>query len=88
MLAQGRALSNAMKLVEADLKIKHINYGGNPVDKWNLQNCCCAVDNVGNIQPVKAKGQPTKRIDGAVTLVMLYETLRRYRTDYMQLTGG
>lgn len=88
MLAQGRYLSNAMKLVEAELKSRVINYGGNPVDKWNLGNCCCTVDNVGDIQPVKVARQPSKRIDGAVTLIMLFEMYRRYRSDYMSLIGG
>lgn len=88
MLSQGRALSNAMKLVEAELKSKNINYQNNEMDKWNLKNCCCEVDNVGNIQPVKVKGQQSKRIDGAVTLIMLFEMFRRYRTDYMTLIGG
>lgn len=88
MLAQGRALSNAMKLVEAELKSKKINYNENDIDKWCLKNCCCEVDNVGNIQPVKIKGQQSKRIDGAVTLIMLLEIYRRYRTDYMTLIGG
>lgn len=88
MLTQGRALSNAMKLVEAELKSKKINYQSNEIDKWCLQNCCCEVDNVGNIQPVKVKGQQSKRIDGAVTLIMLYEMYRRYRSDYMTLIGG
>ena len=87
MLAQGRALSNAMKLVEADLKSRLVMYQ-NEIDKWCLQNCCCEVDNVGNIQPVKARGQQSKRIDGAVTLIMLYEMLRRYRSDYRALIGG
>ena len=85
MLSQGRALSNAMKLVEAELKSRNINYGNNAIDKWCLRNCCCEVDNVGNIQPVKAKTQKTKRIDGAVTLIMLFEMYRRYRTDYQTL---
>lgn len=88
MLAQGRALSNAMKLTEADLKSHLIYYNNDDVDKWCLQNCCCQVDNVGNIQPVKPKGQSTRRIDGAVTLIMLYETYRRYRSDFMTLIGG
>lgn len=88
MLQQGRALSNAMKLVEAELKSKKINYGNNEIDKWCLRNCACEVDNVGNIQPVKIKGQPARRIDGAVTLIMLYEILRRHRSDYMTLIGG
>ena len=88
ILAQGRALSNAMKLVEADLKSKYVNYNQNPIDKWTLANCCCKVDDVGNIQPVKVPGQKSKRIDGAVTLIMLYETFRRYRNDFMTVIGG
>ena len=88
MLAQGRNLSNAMKLTEAELKSKVVNYNSNPVDKWCLTNCCCEVDNVGNIQPVKNKSLKTMRIDGAVTLIMLYETYRRYRNDFMTLIGG
>lgn len=88
MLAQGRALSNAMKYTEAELKSRNINYRANPIDKWNLSNCACEVDNVGNIQPVKSKTQKSKRIDGAVTLIMLFEMYRRYRTDYMKLIGG
>lgn len=88
MLAQGRALSNAMKLTEADLKSQFINYMENPIDKWCLSNCCCAVDNVGNIQPVKIPGQASKRIDGALTFIMLYEVYRRYKTDFMTVIGG
>lgn len=88
MLSQGRALSNAMKLTEADLKSQTINYNSNPIDKWCLANCCCAVDNVGNIQPVKIPGQPSKRIDGALTFIMLNETYRRYKTDFMTVIGG
>ena len=83
MLAQGLALSNAMKLTEADLKSKLINFQNNPVDNLCLANCCCKVDNIGQIQPVKVAGQHSKRIDGAVTLVMLYETFRRHRSDFM-----
>ena len=88
MIHQGRALSLAMKLVEADFKSRVINYGGDPMDKWNFGNCCCKVDNVGDIQPVKVPGMPGKRIDGAVTLIILYETLRRYRGECMTAIGG
>lgn len=87
-LDQGRHLSNAMKLTEADLKTKQINYNRNPVDRWCLTNCCCAVDNVGQIQPVKPTGLNAKRIDGAVTLIMAEEVLRRYRNDYIKIIGG
>ena len=86
-LLQGRALSGSMKLAEADLKSRYVNYRSSPVDKWNFGNCCCKVDDVGNIQPVKIPNQPSKRIDGALTLIMLYETYRRYRADYVTLIG-
>lgn len=88
MINQGRYLSTAMKLTESLLKSKSINYGGNEMDKWCLKNCCCQVDNLGNIQPVKIKREPSRRIDGAVTLVMIMETYRRYRSDFKSLTGG
>lgn len=88
MLAQGRNLSNAMKLLEADLKSKIIDYGNRETDKWCLSNCCCEVDNVGNIQPVKARGQRSKRIDGAVTMIMLIEMYRRYKSDFLTLGGA
>lgn len=88
MLAQGRALSNAMKLTEAELKSQSINYNENAIDKWCLSNCCCKVDDVGNIQPVKIPGQKSRRIDGALTFIMLYETYRRYKTDFITLIGG
>lgn len=88
MISQGRALSNAMKLVEADLKSKYINYNSNKVDKWCLGNCCCKVDDIGNIQPVKVPGQKSKRIDGAVTYIGLYEVYRRYRSDFVLQVKG
>lgn len=86
-LDQGRALSTAMKLTEADLKSRVIHYSENPVDKWCLKNCCCKPDNVGNIQPVKAAGQKSMRIDGALTFIMLEEIYRRYKTEYKTLIG-
>lgn len=83
MILQGRALSNAMRLTEADLKAKRINYNQNPVDKWCLKNCSCKMDNVGFIQPVKTQAE--KRIDGAITFIGINEVYRRYRAEYEQL---
>lgn len=86
-LDQGRALSLAMKLTEADLKSKIFNYD-NPIDKWCLSNCCCKVDNAGDIQPVKIPGQKSRRIDGALTFIMLNEMYRRYKAEYKTLIGA
>lgn len=81
MIQQGKFLSGAMKLTEAELKSRVINYQENAVDKWCLKNCACKVDDYGNMQPVKINS--SMRIDGAVTLIMLFETLRRYRSDFI-----
>lgn len=85
MLAQGRHLSNAMKLTEADLKSRRINYGGNEMDAWSIGNTCCDVDNFGLIQPRKAPGQPSRRIDGGVTLIMLEEMYRQYKNEFLKI---
>ena len=87
MLWQGRYLSNSMKLTEADFKSKIINYGGNPVDAWCFGNCCVLIDNTGNIQPCKSS-QKSRRIDGALTMIMAEEVFRRYRAEYATLIGG
>ena len=88
MILQGKVLSNAMKLVEAELKDKTINYNDNDMDKWCLGNSAIEMDNLGNIMCVKIKKQKSKRIDGAVTLIILYEVYRRYRSEFYKLING
>ena len=80
-----QTLSNAMKLCEADLKAQFVNYNENAIDAWCLGNAAIDVDNLGNCQAVKIPGQPNKRIDGAVTLIILYEMYRRYRSDFVKM---
>ncbi|MDE6776945.1 MAG: terminase large subunit, partial [Oscillospiraceae bacterium] len=78
-------LSNAMKLCEADLKAKLVNYNENEIDAWCLGNSAMELDARGNCQAVKIAGQPSKRIDGAVTLIILYEMFRRYRSEFLKV---
>ena len=86
MVLQNKAtLSNAMKLCEADLKAQYVNYNENEIDMWCLGNAAVEVDNLGNCQAVKIAGQASKRIDGAVTLIILYEMYRRYRSDFSKM---
>lgn len=75
-------MSTPMKWVEADFRKQVINYGDNPIDKWCLANACIQVDNLGRVLCVKPKGQASKRIDGAVTLIILYATLQRYQSEF------
>ena len=60
-----------------------INYNQNEIDKWCLGNCSMQMDNTGQVRPVKINEQQSKRIDGAVTFIILYEVFRRYRSDFM-----
>lgn len=77
-------LSTPMKWVEADFKKQAINYGLNPVDRWCLANACIQVNNLGQVMCVKVKGQHSRRIDGAVTLIILYATLQRFQSEFMK----
>ncbi len=78
------SLSEPMKQLEADLKNKLVNYDNNPILKWCLANTQAKVDINGNIQPSKLNSQ-TRRIDGAVALIIAYAVLNRYRNEYEQM---
>lgn len=85
ILQNAQTLSNALKLCEADLKKQVINYNENKIDRWCFKNAGIKVDD--RSQCLCVKTEKAKRIDGAVTLIILYETYRRYRTEYKQIVG-
>ena len=85
ILQNAETLSNAMKLCENDFKHQLINYNENEVDKWCLKNGLIDVDSRGRCLCVKTES--AKRIDGAVTFIILYEMFRRYRTEFLQMIG-
>lgn len=88
MILQNRfVMSQPMRLCEADFKDGLINYNENPVDKWCFGNASMEIDSLGNVMCVKINNQPAKRIDGAVTLIILYEVFRRYRTNFLNNLG-
>ena len=78
-------LSSPMKLVEADLKSKLINYNDNPITRWCLGNTAFKIDSLGLIMPIKVNDLKNRRIDGSVTLIILYAIYMRYRTEYLEL---
>ena len=83
MIVQSKkVLTNATKLVERELHSKLI-HGLNDVDKWCLGNSAIEVNKYDQCQVVKMDSQPEKKIDGAVTLVMLYEMFRRYKSEFL-----
>lgn len=85
VLQNAATLNNAILLCEADFKSQYINYNENPVDRWCLKNACVKVNDIR--QSLIVKTETAKKIDGAVTLVSLYEMYRRYRSDLKRMEG-
>lgn len=66
--------------VEADLKDRLI-VGLNEIDRWCLGNAALKVDNRGKSLVVKIDNMKERKIDGAVTTIILQETYNRYKAD-------
>lgn len=78
-------LSNPMKILEADLRAKIVNYNNSPILKWCLGNTEIKVDDNGLIAPVKLNSQKYIRIDGAVSLIIAFSVLYAHRNEYMEV---
>lgn len=84
-IQQGFDLSNAMTVLEADLKANLVNYNQNPMDIECMKNVAQKWNSAGTKRmPVKVQGDSENKIDGAVTMLIAYETLDRNRKDYME----
>lgn len=77
-------MSPAMKHLEADLKSRVVNYGLNDMDKWCFANAAIQFDNRGRAMCVKVNGRSPKRIDGAVTAIILYAVYKQFRSDFIR----
>lgn len=75
-------MSQPINMVEADLKDQLI-IGLNDIDKWCLGNSTLKLNSQGQGILDKIKGQSSKKIDGAVSLCILYETFRRNRSAFV-----
>lgn len=75
-------LSVPMKWTEQEFIGHKVNYGNNPVDAWCLANACCYIDKNENYSCIKTTA--SKRIDGAVVFIMLFATLARFKSEYLQ----
>lgn len=78
-------LSNPMRLVEADLRSKLINYNNNPIDRWCFGNTALKIDGLGLIMPIKVEGMRSRRIDGTLTQIICHAVYTRYRSEYLDI---
>ncbi|MGA4517407.1 terminase large subunit [Solibacillus silvestris] len=77
-----KIMSTPMKWVEKDFEKHIINYGNNPVDAWCFGNACCFIDGHENYSCKKSSA--SKRIDGAIVLIILYATLMKFNSDFQR----
>lgn len=82
------SMSEPMKLVEADLKKKLLNYNNNPIDKYCLENTALNINSKMEIMPVKVQGKENKKIDGAVTMIIGYRVYVDNRSEFLRLVNG
>lgn len=82
---QDWSLSEPMSLVEKDLKKNLIVYNNNPIDKWCLENTAFVLNKRQEIMPIKVQGKEDKKIDGAVTLIILYKVYIDHRPTFLDL---
>ena len=76
------SLSGPMRALESDLKQKALNFNNNEIDRWCLRNTALKTNNIGLIMPVKKYGTSKNRIDGALSEIMCYAVLARFRSEY------
>ena len=77
-------LNAAIRLTESDLQHNLLEFNNNPIDEWCYGNACLKIDNSEKVLIVKQQGRPDKKIDGAVTMAILNETLSRYITEFKE----
>lgn len=87
ILQNAETLNLPTKMVEADLKSRHI-IGNNIIDKWCFSNSALKVDAKSQGLVVKIDGQDSRKIDGAVTTIILFEVFRRWKTDFVSNLRG
>lgn len=83
VLQNADTLNNALRLVEADLKSRLINYKENPVDRFCFKNACLKLNDKRQALCIKTNNE--NKIDGSVTLIGLYEMYRRHKSEFTQI---
>lgn len=76
------------RTVEADLRAQHINYNNNEVCKWCFRNAAIRRDKHGFVMPEKISGYIGNKIDGTMSKVIAYATLRECKSAFMAKIGA
>jgi phage terminase large subunit-like protein len=81
------ALDYATRELENDLRGRRANYNQNAMCVWNLQNAALRYDGGGRCMPIKLQGYIGNKIDGTMSKVIAYTTLRHFKAAFMAKVG-
>lgn len=79
-----KTFSNPLKRVQSELESKKINYGNNPIFKWNMSNSAISVDRNDNWALIKTSNS-RRRIDGFASFMDAYIVYENHYEEYMNL---
>jgi len=73
------SMNTPTKFLEGLILEKKLNHGGNPVLRWNMDNCMVKQDPAGNVKPDKDKSN--QKIDGIVSLILALDRVVRHQEE-------
>ena len=82
-----KTLSLPLQRLSADLRAHRVNYGNNPVLKWNLANCALSPQDRNGNQLLIKNQDPRKRIDGVAALLDCFVGLLDHMAEFTALEG-
>ncbi len=82
------ALNNPMRTLEEDLRAHLVNYQNNEICRWNFRNTAVQHNNIGWIRPIKIQGYIGNKIDGTLTKIGCYATLRQCKQEFLTKIGA
>lgn len=80
-------LNAPMITLERDIAAHKVNYNCNPMCRWNFRNTAVKHDKNGLVMPEKIGGYVGNKIDGTMSKIICYATLRECKKQYMDLIG-
>lgn len=82
------ALNMPVRAVESDLRARLINYNKNEICAWCFRNTAVVPDKYGRVMPEKIAGYIGNKIDGTVSKIIAYATLRECKSAFITAIGG
>lgn len=81
-------LNVPMRTVEEDLRQRHLNYNNNEICRWCFRNTAVKHNNIGFVMPEKIAGYIGNKIDGTMSKIIAYATLRECKSAFIEKIGG